>query len=415
MAYTPKPIKQDESGGEIDDAMRTLLQKLTAKHGPMLGGRPMREARGVHAYFACPECLKTDGVVELQSKHLAINLDRCLVRGLRWRCKAGTFNADRSASCMKRGHSFGVLELTEMAPLSERCSWAPGAIITPTTIREVHLVDDGRGNMIPEHPGKVIPLPLLPDDHPAIEYVKSRGFTSRGLFSQFRASYCLEEKIEDEIAERYYKRFSGGFKATPQGRLIFYLDELGVQRGWQGRVLEKVDGNRKLWWHPYDGCWTVVAEREGEAQPWKLKEKYDTGDHKSLLKFPKYQIGSGTRKSLYFLGFDSCLKWHRENGRERKRVAILCEGALDAARLGMPAMCVMGKNLSPDQIRLLQKNFHTVVWVGDNDVIGKQATEKVKRLIPSALDFHTVDVPGDFKDLGEMPEAEAKSLIEKFL
>ena len=404
-----------ESSGEIDDEMRTLLQKLTAVHGPMLGGRPMQEARGVHAYFACPECLKTDGVVELQSKHLAINLDRCLVRGSRWRCKAGTFNADRSASCMKRGHSFSVLELMSMKPLSERCEWAPGSIILPTSIKEVHLVDDGRGNMIPEHPGKVIPLPLLPDDHPAIEYVKSRQFDKHALFAQFGACYCTAEVAEDETAERYYKRYSGGFKATPQGRIIFYINELGIQRGWQGRVLEKIDGNRRLLWHPYDGCWTVVWERDAEDKPWVLREKYDTDDKKNMAKFPKYKIGDGCQKSRFFMGFDGAMKWNREQGREKNRLIILCEGALDAARFGSPTCAILGKHVSPDQIRLLQKNFHTVVWVGDNDVVGKQATEKVKRLMPRGLDFHNLEIPAPWKDAGEMPSDIAHSLIQEFL
>jgi hypothetical protein len=94
-----------------------------------------------------------------------------------------------------------------------------------------HLIDDGRGNMIPDHPGKVIPLSQLPADHPALFYMEQM----LGL------AWCEEEAPIDREIGRFYRKLHYRWRDTPQGRIIFHAYIRGIRQLWQGRYLEHAD------------------------------------------------------------------------------------------------------------------------------------------------------------------------------
>lgn len=64
-----------------------------------------------------------------------------------------------------------------MPPLSVRLEGMNDEGKVIDTKARKHLIDDGLGNMIPDHPGVVIPLSQLPPDHPALFYMGQRGLT----------------------------------------------------------------------------------------------------------------------------------------------------------------------------------------------------------------------------------------------
>ena len=69
------------------------------------------------------------------------------------------------------------------------------------------LVPDANGNLVPRDPGKVIPITELPPLHPAVVYLKERGFDLHSLYNQFKCSYCYEEQPEIPDKGIFYKSY----------------------------------------------------------------------------------------------------------------------------------------------------------------------------------------------------------------
>jgi hypothetical protein len=140
-----------------------------------------KEKDGMQLYMVCPECLQKDGKKALLDRKLAVNATRLFGMG-HYAMRVGQYSADWSGYCMKQSKGFSVAELRAWAPLKDRgFPDVPQGVTKPAPGR--CLIPDGKGNMIPDHPGEVIPLTELPDDHPAVHYLKSRRFDI-----QFRAN-----------------------------------------------------------------------------------------------------------------------------------------------------------------------------------------------------------------------------------
>ena len=191
--------------------------------------RIAREFSGLHFYIACPECLEQEGSSELTKKHLAINPGKDFA------------GQDCCAMCMKCQEVYRVTILVSMPTLDQRGIEYRPEVVPPQVGPNMDLLEpDGKGNLIPKGPGEVVPVTSLAEDHPAMIYLSSRQFEPMALWQQFRCSYCTKEN-----PNLYFRRLAGGFRASPQGRLIFFADQHGVQVGWQARILEMVDGNTK--------------------------------------------------------------------------------------------------------------------------------------------------------------------------
>jgi len=111
----------------------------------------IRETGGQHIYCASLAQLEEDGLRELAKRHLAINADKYLGIGS-WKSIRGTYDNDMVALCMKSEKHFKVSDLLAMKPLAERGYTVEGRGGVKVPVKDRHLVDDGRDNMIPENP-----------------------------------------------------------------------------------------------------------------------------------------------------------------------------------------------------------------------------------------------------------------------
>jgi hypothetical protein len=374
----------------LDDRYVELAYQLSKIHGSI---RVTKEKRGIHFYMASPVCLEQFGKSELHKMHLAVNAEKAIEK-----------NRDRVAMCMKTDRSFKLSDLLAMPPLHERGYQNVKATVQVAEVREDYLEDDGRGNKVPKSPGDVVPVYQLAPDHPARQFLQSRGFCPYRLYAQFRLSYGLKERAD---MSRIFRRLPHGFKVTPQGRIIFFFDMLGVSHGWQARIMEVVHENRTYYFHPYRQEWTPVKERNTPQDPWRLLPGFDGWDP------VKYLTGHGTRRNEALAGLDAAIASGARDVAGR-RYCLLVEGPFDAGRLGPPGIAHVGKYLSPSQAEIIATYFDRVIYIRDNDAGGEQAIRYVKESFEEHLDkvhLDFVELPTGVKDAGEMSDAQASAFL----
>ena len=383
---------------EVPRSVMNLAKALAMKHGDVLVAR---EARGLHLYMASPIALERDGDIELRKRHLAVNADKYLYLGA-WAKRRGTYNNDLCARCMKYEKPYTVTDLLMMVPLASRGIQATTHDVKVGSVNKF-LVDDGRGNMIPQPPGRVWSLTELPGDHQAIMYLRARRFDPEAIERQFGAGYCYDENLP----RRFYRELPGGMRDTPQGRLIFNIDMEGVRRGWQARLLEMTVGPAHLVWHPYADEWRLLKVKADDK--WMLTPEFTDPD---LAWDPsKYKTGTGTLRNSALMGLDAATAWNKETGHS---TIVVCEGPLDAARFGPPAVATLGKSMSHEQARLLRKNARRIVYVPDNDIHGQKAVARVREVL-TGVDLVVLDLPKDVKDAGDMSYDRAAELLAPVL
>lgn len=381
-------------------AVMELAQKLKTKHGDI---RIAREKSGWHLYCASPVCLEQMGKIELVKKHLAINAEKYLAIG-KFARQRGTYNQDMVAQCMKTGVWYAMSDLMQMPPLSARGISEKVQSSVTVTDTSKSLVRDANGNLVPDKPGVTVPLSSLPAEHPAIQYLVRRGYSIPAIEAQFAADFCVQEAPQSEELNRWYRKGPDGLYDTPQNRIIFYVDVNGVRKGWQARYIETEHAGFKYIFHPYRSEWVAVSWKNPENK-WVLLPGYES------LNLSKYKTAFGASRNEIVMGFDAAVRWNAEAGKTR-RVCVVSEGPLDAARIGPPGLAIMGKSLSDNQAKLIADTFRRVVIVADNDKVGQEAKIKmVAALSEYVRDMVTVDVPAKYKDLGEMPAGEATALI----
>lgn len=391
--------------------VQRFIRALVNKHG---GGRLSQEAKGLHLYLPCPKCLEEKGSRELDSKHLTVNVDKYFSIG-RYSNQPPK-KAKWSAMCHKdNSHLMTVDALLQYPSISLR-GYDTGNKLTIAVQDESTFIDDGKGNKIPRHPGKVTPLTELPDSHPAVAYLKARGYSIPNLYNQFRVSYCYEEWPEEEPSATNrqgfkYKRLPGGWKDTPQGRIIFYVDVHGVQKGWQARIIDKVEDDWRWYWHPYDEQWEAVEHRQEDGS-FLVRQDYCRGTFS--WKPSKYRTASGCHRNQIVMGFDAALKWNEQHNI-RTPVVFIVEGPLDAGRIGPPACAILGKSLSAEQAQLLRP-FKKIVVVMDNDDAGRTGIIRAQNILGAAgVDYEICHIPDKFKDVGEMNGIDVARLIAPYI
>lgn len=383
----------------VPKVVMNLAEALAAKHGDVTVAM---ENRGLHLYMASPVALERDGDIELRKRHLAVNADRYLGTGS-WGSRRGTYDNDLSARCMKYEKPYRVTELLAMSPLATRGIRATESSVKIGSVGKF-LVDDGNGNMIPQPPGRVWALTDLPEGHQAIQYLRHRGFDPEAITRQFGGSYCYDQNLP----ARMYRELPGGFRDTPQGRIIFNIDMLGVRRGWQARLIEMTMGDVHMVWHPYDDEWKILKVRTGDK--WKLTPEF--AEYDDVKWDPsKYKTGTGTLRNSAIMGLDAAIM---DNALHDRCALVICEGPLDAARLGPPAVAILGKSMSHEQARILRKTARHLIFVPDNDTAGMKSLARVREVL-SGADLRIAELPAKVKDAGEMSYDQAHDFMQRIL
>lgn len=383
--------------------VQLLAGALSRKHGNIVVAR---EKSGLHLYMACPSCLQKDGRPEMRKRHLALNVSKYFGQD-NFLTRRGGYDNQRCCQCMKEDKPYRVQELLDMAPLSERGIPDEASSVTISSVERKCLIRDAAGNEIPDHPGLVVPVNQLPGDHPAVIYLKSRNFDLNRLYQQFRASFCYQEAPEDADKGRFYRRLPCGFRDTPQGRIIFYADMLGVQQSWQARIMEMVHEDIKYFFHPYQNVWTAMEHKvEGKWQPlphaMQEGKKWDPQKYKNAF--------SSQRNEVVF-GYDAALRW---NADMPKKLVISAEGPPDAARFGPPGIPLTGKYLSATQRRLITSNFHAMIAALQNDKASRELAATLSIAMQGNMQYFAVVTPPDgIKDFGEMDDASARAHVLK--
>jgi hypothetical protein len=140
-----------------------------------------------------------------------------------------------------------------------------------------------------EPPGATVPVHQLPIDHPAVAYLRGRGFDAAVLGPALGLAYCAEADPRFQPAE---------------GRIIIPIEFGGKPVGWQARYV-------------------------GESP------------HRAVL---KYWTMPGLHKSRIVYNHDRARAYP---------FVVLCEGAADVWRAGPWAVAPLGKGLSAAQKRLI--------------------------------------------------------------
>jgi hypothetical protein len=392
------PIEISEAHKELPKPIQLLAHALERIHGRVI---PRRERKGIQLYMACPSCLAKEGSKALSTRKLAVNAELALALG-RFTHLQGSNQCDYAGLCMKEQVKFRVSDLKSMPPLEQRGFKVSG----PRGVSKLGggrcLVQDEKGNTIPDHPGEVISLLDLPAYHPAIEYLKNRNYDIQTLVNQFRAGFCVKEAPEDKDKDRWYRKLSDGFKDTPQSRIIFYGDMLGVQRGWQARVLDKVQNDVKFYLHPYRNEWAPVE--------YKIEGKWKTLPHIENWGISKYKTAFSCERNSMLMGLDAAIKWNA-NRPGKKRIIVVTEGPLDAGRFGPPGCALLGKYFSDNQSRLAMTYADVVIYAGQNDEVGRKAEQDAARQFVGRCTYAGIFPPMNIKDFGELHTFQAWDIL----
>ena len=186
-----------------------------------------------------------------------------------------------------------------------------------------------------ESPGEVVPLASLEGQHPACDYLASRGFDLeeiRALDATRALYYCTRGIIS----------FTQG-KGTTSGRIVFPIYMDGKLMGWQARQIERrLDEETREVWNGFG--WR------------KFRKLNDEWEDRFV---PKYYTCPGMKRGSVLYGFDMA--------RNYKEIAIV-EGPLDYHRVGPACVGTLGKNITPDQVRLMKAYWSRLFLLRDPEI-----------------------------------------------
>jgi hypothetical protein len=315
-----------------------------------------RSSQDIELSIPDPNLLVIDGPKELYSKHLYVNIT-----------KVSKENSDitknpMACCCIKTMKFYSIDDLLNMKPIRDReeIKWNKDRYLTrikdqTLILPDVNLDDLNSDTSFLDQdskiitPGSSIPITELPKNHPALIYLKSRGFTDLvSLQKQFNTRFCTEENprfkhIFGRDDEQSIANFNPLSFFTPQGRIIFSAMMNGKERLWQARVIETQILDSK-YYYVYMGYnnpetkWVKIANYDKNLETFKTLSSINNNVIKR-----KYIIAPGAKSSECLMGFDAAIEWNNENNiPEDNRIIGICEGVLDAARLGPPFCSIMG-------------------------------------------------------------------------
>ena len=392
-------ISYSSGAGVLDVRVTRFLEALARVHGKV---SVRQESGGLHAYFPSPLRIPIDGRKELSAMHGAINLDKFFGLG-KWDGRLGTYDTDDCAMCMKSSKRISAQELLDYPPLNERGIPDVVAKVSVTaTDNLLKLVTDEFGRRVPGPPGDFTYLKDLPADHPAVQYVTSRGFSLAVLHDMLEVAFCHRELPEGQL-QRFYRKGPAQWKDTPQNRLILFCRQDGSLQGWQARLLQYEHAGFSYFLHPYTHQWVGV---EGVGPDGKKMIHPDYGD--DWKRISRYRSADAMARNSSLFGIDAAVRWNERQTAANPqwvRQVVVCEGPLDAAKFGPPAVGMTGKFLSPEQARLLATRFSAATSLMDNDQGGAEAEDYFREAL-TFIPTRCMRPPVHRKDLGACSEAE---------
>jgi hypothetical protein len=197
-------------------------------------------------------------------------------------------------------------------------------------------------------PGEVMLLEQVPPDHPACQYVQSRGFDPARLSTEYRVGLCVNA--------------APGLTDLVFGRLIVPVFFRGKAVGWQARLV-------------------------GES---------------SARTVPKYYTMPGFRKSEYLYNFDVA---------SRYPFVVVCEGVTGVWSFGPEAVALLGKQASTAQVRLLQSTWKSgaVIVLLDGDA--EDEAQKLFDALANGVRAKVLVRLPNGQDPGDWPEAELRRMV----
>ena len=478
-------IHTNDSAAHAPEEVRKWAQKITEVHGcPTVLAR---EVSGYHLYIPCPKCLEDHGRRELDDPKYAINLSvlaglgdfRDATAGQAWR--PGMFE-EREELRKKQEYGAGICMRTRssrhphMIPLDELLSMGTVSERFPDIatradmrggagaddIKEMWEEDPKSGELAPPPPGEVVGLDTLPAAHPAVQYLVNRRYDIAALVRQFDVGFCVKEYPYGE-KQIFYRKMPGGWKDTPQHRIIFKATVDGVPLGWQARVIEREseDGLNRYMLHPYGGgfyrgfdlstiarshrasfksggpgdqmrmvrdeqrggywlcVWSHTHTRANPSAAWQPMPPYDEIKDGTLKFRPsKYRTAKYSQRQL--MGWDAAIARAKSDPDDLKW-AVLTEGPLDGGRGGPGVLPVTGSSISLENAAKVVRHFHLVFLAFDDDVAGREATEKIAKLLQSTqhkeqimLALGKLELPPG-KDLGDLTPEEYQRIFNRAL
>lgn len=410
----------------------SLANDLAKIHGPV---RIADESSGYHIYIADPELLLQRGARELdlsRGLHLSVNAEKyiacfpmtkypnyhgrydvrtnpCPQTQYLWDKFGSKGRSYSCASSMKTKKKYNVDVLLRMTPISRRRKDFATVVpkITNGPSRKLQVLDE-HGVLVPEWVDHTIPPFALDDDHPAVQYLVKRGFDPYLIWEQFGVVYCDKAKPEDRSVGRLYSRLPGGMRQCAQGRLVIPIMMNGSRTGYQSRLIDKTENGKYMVWSDKEE-WIVVREMMPDGT---MKEHFPPSTwHPEGFAPHKYLNARGSSRNKLLFGFDQAVEFNKS--RERKdRFCVLCEGPLDAAKMGPPAIALLGKNLSSFQAEELLKQFSVICTCMDQDTAGGECFASIAKHLPGRVGID-VTVPDGHKDAGELSYEEAAELVRQ--
>ncbi len=409
-----------------------------------------KESSGYHLYLPCPACLETHQKDELKDPKYAINLSKYFGIGdayqhlneqtgqgfdpvaMAYNDVVGDEKNLKTGICMRtwqsaNPHRFPVDELLAMSTVTER---HPDILTSYRVLngadaeeRESHWEPDPvTGVKCPPPAGEITPILELSPFHPARWYLETyRKFDMQRLTDMFRCGFCTKEYPEGKHLI-WYRKFPGGWKDTPQGRIIFHSLHNGTPLTWQGRYPEYTseDGLNKFALHPYTFKWDHLATRATAVQPWIPVSPFDQTDETGSYKFSPSKYKTAKHSGRELMGWDAAIA--RANADDNMvKWCVLTEGPLDTARIGPGGLILMGKSISAHSAAKVASNFHLVITAFDNDRSGREATEKIGAQLhgtkvrdPLTSLVLPMEIPSG-KDLGELDQTVADTILQTTL
>jgi len=438
----------NNKAGNVPEPVMKLAEKLAKTLGCKVGISQGRN--GLHLDLPCPQCLRERGKSELDDMKFSVNASKYLGLGDQHRqAEVANFlpgtehikreqkrQRDRSTLCMRthnhasaKNHRFTVEELLRMRTFAEQFpdlhlrSDAQTMVQTDADKESHWLPDPTTGQLCPPPPGKVTPINQLPLDHAAVQYLLKRRYSMNRLYQQFQVSYCHEEHPHGSNGV-YYRGKSNkskmpkGWVDTPQARIIFYSLHNGTPMNWQARLIEHQDEYHKWNLHPYTLQWELVATRANTASEWIPVSPYDEVKENGALKFKLSKYRNALQAYREIMGLDAA---RAMKGKQDAPFSycVLCEGPLDAARVGPGGIAVLGKSMSNDAAMQLTKNFQVIITAFDNDKAGRTATETIRgqllRNVGRGVTQTVETFPVGAKDLGDMTQASFDEALARLI
>jgi DNA primase len=115
----------------------------------------------------------------------------------------------------------------------------------------------------------------------------------------------------------------------------------------------------------------------------------------SRVKVAKYLTSMGASRAGILINLDTAVAASLKQGWDR--AVVLCEGMLDAVRVGAMGVPLLGKSLSQEQSRILKAHCDRVVILLDADA--QEDAKKIENEL-KGLKVNIVTIPG-VKDPGD--------------